>query len=292
MYAVCFENGSASFELFFRWLPHIDIVRVVCCVHTCMLSLADIVVWKQVYLLCLPWKRLKERCRLFYVLFVGIDSDDKRNTDVELSSKLGGQTDVLENDLVGNACVELVLIGVHMLKVNKEKLRIGNDLPYHILRSEESRVHAAMESPVTKFFKDFEKIIRMHERLATADGHTTAAACHDSPFLLDDCHQFVHAPFLAAHLERDCRTFLDALSAVDAILQLTWIKSVRTGLDTAQAADTFLLLEQTLALGTLAFRIVTPYATERAPLHEDGCADARSVVDGVTLDIEYQIAHY
>ena len=61
---------------------------------------------------------------------------------------------------------------------------------------------------------------------------------------------------------------------------------VRATVDARLTADAPRLLVEQLRLRIPALRVVAPDAAQRTALHEDGCADAWPVVDGVALDVE------
>jgi hypothetical protein len=50
--------------------------------------------------------------------------------------------------------------------------------------------------------------------------------------------------------------------------------------------DAAIVMQHDFQVGRLAFRIVTPPATEWTTLEKDGGADARPIVDGIFFDIE------
>jgi len=57
------------------------------------------------------------------------------------------------------------------------------------------------------------------------------------------------------------------------------------------AADAPVSPKDKLRVGRDRFRIVAPLAVKRASFQENGCAYARSVIDGKPLYIEYQTLH-
>ena len=56
--------------------------------------------------------------------------------------------------------------------------------------------------------------------------------------------------------------------------------------DAALTAYAFRLLIGYLRTGAPALRVMTPHTTQRASLHEDGCPNARPVINGIALDVE------
>ena len=64
--------------------------------------------------------------------------------------------------------------------------------------------------------------------------------------------------------------------------------AVLAGLQAGGAADAALGIEQELGRRGLALGVVAPGAVQWATLHKDGGADARAVVDGKALDVEYE----
>ena len=66
---------------------------------------------------------------------------------------------------------------------------------------------------------------------------------------------------------------------------------LRTGCDTTLTANALALLVEYLGLWRPTLGVVAPHTAQGTPLHEDGCADAWAVVDGIALDVEYQRFH-
>jgi hypothetical protein len=58
------------------------------------------------------------------------------------------------------------------------------------------------------------------------------------------------------------------------------------------AADAFMRIECVLRLECDILRIVTPHATQGAPLEKDGSADTRPVVHGHAFDVGDACGHF
>ena len=108
-------------------------------------------------------------------------------------------------------------------------------------------------------------------------------------------HQVSHCPLLAAHLQGGGWTSLNTTTAERALVgsmtdavgsQLKCV--LLTHLHTTAATYAFGFLIENLHVGRPPFRVMAPHTAQRTALQEKGCANARSVVDGIALDIENQ----
>lgn len=87
---------------------------------------------------------------------------------------------------------------------------------------------------------------------------------------------------------------MTSLTLEGSLTILHRVDTLRAGSNTLTTANAPLREELELRLGTDAFGIVAPKAAQRASFQEDSGANARSIVDGESLDIEYNacLAHY
>ena len=151
-----------------------------------------------------------------------------------------------------------------------------------------------MKTATPQFLQQFKGIVGMHQWLSATEGHASAAVLHDGTLFLYFCHQGFHRPRLAAHLQGRCRTLLGAEVADRAgtlhhdTVGCEMKEFLGADADACLATDALRLLIEHLSLWQPALRVMTPHAAQRTALHKDGRPYAGSVVDGISLNIEYQ----
>lgn len=136
---------------------------------------------------------------------------------------------------------------------------------------------------------------RPHQRLASTDGQASTGSSVESRILHDFVHDLLNGHPVTRNRTRVTRADGRALEAPLAFRRLS-TSSFRGGtpsrsrgadLDAFVAPDAAPWMLQQFGLDALRFRIAAPVALQRTSLEEDDGADARPVVDGVSLNVEY-----
>lgn len=191
-----------------------------------------------------------------------------------------------------------MFLRVHQFQIDEKEFAGSSDSGHYLLRGIKRGIDSTMESAPSQFLQDGQRIIGMHQGLATTEGYASPTILHDGAFLLDLSHQVHHRPLFATHLQSSRRTILRTLATeytgilrrLDAIRR-EFQSLLRTNFYTTLASNTLGLLIEFLRLGSPTFRVMTPNAPKGTPLQENGGPDTRAIINRIAFDIEYE-CHY
>ena len=164
----------------------------------------------------------------------------------------------------------------------------------------ERGVYRAVESSLSQCLQQGQGGLGLEERLAPAERHAAPAVGHHVALFFYLGQQRVYGPGSPAHLQGQGGAFLSTAATAQACPAFNGAYAVlrqrdgslRTGRHTALAPDALAFLVDFMRMWIPRLWVVAPYTTERAPAEEDGGADARPVVDGVSLDVEDVTLHH
>ena len=159
---------------------------------------------------------------------------------------------------------------VHVLDVDEEEVTFSCHCPHLFFRTIERSIYGTMESAATEFLQQRDNVL--HHGFTATQGHASPALSHHLTFLLHLVHDFTNAPFASTHLSRH--------RGADLCLEFIWLPS------TTAAMDALTLLESQLWTWAPRLWIVTPDATQKTTLQEEGRPDAWSIVDGIAFDVK------
>ena len=264
-----------------------------------MLAFADVVVGKEVHLVGLAIQGAEEGGGGGDVGLGGVDLGDEGDADAVgmafggRGTERGDHAQVLQDQLIRDAGVMPVHLGVHGFQVHEEQFARRSDGTDDLRGGEKGGVHGAVEAPPAQFLKQFQGVRGVQQRFAAAERDTAAGVRHDPTLLFHFGHQVVQGPFAAAdfHGEGGAGFGTGTAQAARPPGRLDPVRgehqgAFRTGLHAGGAADAFYFLIESLLAGRPAFRVVAPYAAEGAALQEKGGPDPGAVVDGVTFKVK------
>ena len=233
-------------------------------------------------------------------IFIGVgDPGDEGNTGQHFDPSPGPFTikdpEVLQDNAVGPAAVSPVGFVVMELKVEIDHVQGRIETVHKRIEVEKAACFKEhTDAPLLHFRRESGRELHEEGRLAARQGRAAAGIFKKRNVLLDLANDLLDRHVPSHDRERPRRTRLDAGAAECAAFSVNVMGIVARqrfpGADgrARVAPNAFFLVVGYLPLAPLALRVMAPDAGKRAPLEEDHGAYARTVVQGVSLDLEDQ----
>ena len=201
--------------------------------------------------------------------------------------------DIGENAIVGNAGSVAMLFAVHAFDVNEQIVQQFGGAEHGFLGHEGAGFQSAVDAALPGFAQQGKGKFGLGQRFASAQGHAAAGTGVKDAVLFHVVQDVLHRAARAVHGER----LGGACAGTELIHAATGPVDVhafgrksqgvfRTDADAGSAGKALVAVVAEFLFHALGFGVAAPPAAQGTALEEDDGADARTVVDGIFLDIE------
>ena len=207
-------------------------------------------------------------------------------------------TDVVQDQFIGDPGVRPVLLRVHVLHVQEPQVHVGEDPIHGLPGGEDAGLHRRVETGLPGRAEQGLGKGRMGQEFPAAEGHAAAGGVQEQLVLQHPVQHLLHGHFLPGDLPGVRGADGDAGPAVHAEAPVRLLlhgplqlreahRLFGAGFDAGPAARALRVVGHELGGGGIGLRIGAPEAAQGAALQEHGDPDARAVMDGIALDVEY-----
>lgn len=240
-------------------------------------------------------EQLREAARILQARVEAWDHGDARQDGEVLPDRPG---EVLKDALVADACARAVLCAVVVLDVEEQEVEARGELLEDGRGGAAGRFNRKVDAFLLQERQERAQEVRLHHALAAGDRDAAAALLVEVEVLQADGGDLLGRAPGACGRERPAGTCFRAGEAAVAARLVDVDDTARVELDrvlrararAGAAVAAIRLVVEDLHAERLGLRVGAPAAAQRAPLEEDGRADAGTVVDAVFLDVEH-VAH-